>query len=335
MRLKFGEVTSVLERVLLARHCKPEFAERVAFEMARNSLEGTYTHGINRFRSLIGSIDSCLINVGATPILRNQAAALESYDGQLGLGITNALFSMDRAISLARSYGVGIVALANTSHWMRAATYGYQACQADMIGICFTNTIPNMPTWGAIDSRLGNNPLVLAFPRSQGDVVVDMAMSQFSYGALELARLEGRAMSMDAGYNEDGELTRDPEQVLRSQRILPAGYWKGAALSFVLDLIVTGLSQGNSVFNLGQQPGGEYGVAQVFIAIDLWKIADRDYVEEAVNAAVEYLLNSEPATNGERIVYPGQRMEEIRDDNLRNGIPVDPRVWDKILGMLD
>ena len=336
MRLTFEEVKTALKEVLLTRRCQPELAERVAYEMARNSLEGTYTHGINRFASLIKNIDGGLVHVNAIPVLKRKALAMENYDGQLGLGVTNAMFCMDRAIILAREYGVGLVALGNTNHWMRAATYGYQACQERMVGICFTNTIPNMPTWGAQDARLGNNPLMLAFPRAKGDVVVDMAMSQFSYGALELARLQKRHMPIDAGFDTSGELTRDPAKVLESQRIIPAGYWKGAALSFILDIMAGGLSEGNSTAVIGQLPGGgEYGVSQVFIAIDLWQIVDRNAVEDMVDAAVEDLLASKPAVEGERIVYPGQRLTEIREENLKNGIPVDEGVWQEILELLN
>lgn len=334
MRLKFEEIQAVLKKVLLARQCQAELAEKVAYEMARNSLEGTYTHGVNRFARLIESIDEGIVRVDGTPVMKNKSAAIENYDGQLGLGVTNALFSMDRAISLAREYGIGLIALSNTNHWMRAATYGYQACQAGMVGICFTNTIPNMPTWGAEEARLGNNPLMVAFPRIKGDVVVDMAMTQFSYGALELAKLEGRKMPVDAGFDTDGELTKDPAEVLESRRILPTGFWKGAALSFVLDIIAAAFSQGNSTLKIGQLPGGEQGVSQVFIAIDFSQMTSAEVVEEMADMAVHDLLASKPSGD-ERIVYPGQRLAEIREENLKKGIPVNELVWQEILELLN
>ena len=53
---------------------------------------------------------------------------------------------------------------------MRGGTYGWQAAEAGMIGICFTNTIANMPPWGGIDPRLGNNPLVIAVPRKRAGI---------------------------------------------------------------------------------------------------------------------------------------------------------------------
>lgn len=330
MRLHFDEVKSTLSQVLMAHGCAKEQADEVAYEMARNSLEGVYTHGINRFARLVRNIGEGIVKPGVMPVRIGGFGAIENYDGGLGLGITNARICMARAMELARVHGIGLVALRNTNHWLRAATYGYQACDGGMAAMCFTNTIPNMPTWGAIDSRIGNNPLVLAFPRRQGHVVVDMAMSQFSYGALELARLENRQMPVDAGFDMQGRLTRDPDQVIRSQRILPTGYWKGAALSFVLDVFAGCLSLGNTVARVGCLEGDEHGVSQVFIAIDYQKIVPADQAETILNNAVEDLLSSTPSRKGERIVYTGQKTDEIRKENLEKGIPVDEGIWAQI-----
>lgn len=98
-------------------------------------------------------------------------------------------------------------------------------------GHLFTNTTANMPAWGAVDAHLGNNPIVLAIPREKGPVVVDMAMSQFAYGKLEVAALSGEELPIDGGFDEAGNLTRDPQAILRTRRILPSGYWKGSAMS--------------------------------------------------------------------------------------------------------
>ncbi len=326
MRIPFEEAKRELKRVLLTRGCPDEKADKVAHEMARNSLEGTYTHGINRFPRLIRNIDEGIVKLDVMPALRAGFGGLERYDGQLGLGVVNAWFCMDRAIALARLHGIGCVTLANTNHWQRAATYGYQACDAGMAGVCFTNTVPNMPTWGALDSRIGNNPIVLAFPREGGHIVVDMAMSQFSYGALELAVLEGRQMPIDAGVDADGNLTRDPAAVIVSRRILPTGYWKGAAMSFALDMFAACLSMGNATAGVGRLPGDEHGVSQVFIAIHGESIVPKEASEATLADSLESLLASS-AEPGGRIIYTGQPAMETRAQNLLEGIPVDPGVW--------
>ena len=77
------------------------------------------------------------------------------------------------------------------NHWMRGGSYGWQAADAGVIGICWTNTLPNVPPWGASEPRIGNNPLIIAIPRPPAHVVLDMAMSQFSVGALASYRTRG------------------------------------------------------------------------------------------------------------------------------------------------
>src|SRR6185436_4931939 len=137
------------------------------------------------------TIKNGIVDIHAAPELIGSYGAMEQWDGQGGVGNLNAHASMSRAISLARAGGVGCVALRNTNHWMRGGNYGWQAAEAGVIGICWTNTMPNLPPWGASEARLGNNPLVIAVPRQQGHVVLDMAMSQFSFGTLESYRMRG------------------------------------------------------------------------------------------------------------------------------------------------
>lgn len=327
-----SDAKAVLKRILEGRGCPAAHAEVVAHEIVRNSLEGTYSHGINRFLRLIRNIEEGLIDMEAEPVLERGMGGLERYDGRSGFGIVNALICMGRAIELAESHGIGCVALRNTNHWFRAATYGYQACARGMAGICFTNTMPNMPTWGASDPHLGNNPLVFTFPWKDGDIVVDMAMSQYSYGALEVARLKGTKMPYPAGFDAEGNLTTDPEAVLASKRSLPIGYWKGAALSFVLDIFAAGLSMGNTTAAIGRQ-GNEYGLSQVFMAININSITVQEELERMLEDAVHDLARSKPDGSGNPIVYPGQRRRAIRDRNLAEGIPVDERVWDEIIAL--
>jgi 3-dehydro-L-gulonate 2-dehydrogenase len=221
---------------------------------------------------------------------------------------------MERAISIARNHGVGVVALGNTTHWMRGGTYGWQAAEAGMIGICWTNTLPNLPPWGSSEPRLGNNPLVIAVPRAAGHVVLDMAMSQFSYGALAAYRARGEMLPVEGGFDAEGRLTRDPAAIEASQRPLPIGYWKGSGLSLMLDLIASMLSGGLATHQIPKDPEREIGISQFFLAMN------PDGGAEIADAIV--------ASIGAR--YPGQRTLEIRTENLALGIPVDPAVWNEV-----
>ena len=332
LRIPFNTAKAQLKALLLSRACPEPHAETVAHEIARNSLEGVYTHGINRFPRLMQAIDDGVVRLGVQALPVAGFGALERWDGQMGLGVVNATLAMARATALARQHGIGLVALRNTNHWMRAATYGYQACDEGMAALCFTNTMPNMPAWGALDARLGNNPLVLALPRTGGHVVLDMATSQFSYGALELARLEGRQMPIDAGYDTQGHLTRDPAKIIQSKRILPMGYWKGAGLSQLLDLFAGCLSLGNTTLGIGRLPGDEHGLSQVFMAIHYATLGGKAEADAIMADTLAWVAASEPDGHSGAIRWPGSRVPALREANLREGIPVDERVWATVQG---
>jgi 3-dehydro-L-gulonate 2-dehydrogenase len=332
MKLQFEEIIKKLEEKLTKYGCNEDQAHKVAYVMAENSLEGTYSHGVNRFAGLIHDIEKGNVLTNTQIELISSFGGLESYDGHRGLGIINASQSMNRAICLANSHGIGCVALRNTSHWMRAASYAYQACKAGMASICFTNTLPNMPTWGASDCRLGNNPLVFGFPREKGDLVCDMAMSQFAYGTLEVAALNGRQMPIDAGFNKEGRLTRDPVEVIESGRILPTGYWKGAAMSHLLDIFAGVISLGNTTAAISKL-GGNIDVSQMFIAINYREIAPQDISEPLIEQSVEYLLESQKVGQNDKIIFTGQIAIDTRRDNLENGIPVEEKIWEEILAL--
>jgi 3-dehydro-L-gulonate 2-dehydrogenase len=177
LRVSYQELFDTLLRVLLKQGFAPGRARRCAQLVADSNRDGVYSHGLNRFPRFLSMIHGGLIDLHAEPILIGSAGALERWDGNSGPGNLNAYQCMERAIALSQEHGVGCVALANTNHWMRGGTYGWQAADAGVIGICWTNTLPNLPPWGASDPRVGNNPLVIAVPRPEGHVVLDMAMS--------------------------------------------------------------------------------------------------------------------------------------------------------------
>jgi 3-dehydro-L-gulonate 2-dehydrogenase len=322
MRITYQELLETFEAILVRRGMAQ--ARACAALFADTTRDGVATHGVNRFPVFVGQIDQGDIRVNARPVLVQAMGAFERWDGQFGPGNLNAVICMDRAIELARGSGVGVVALRDTNHWMRGGTYGLRAAAANCIGICWTNAVAAMPAWGGQDARLGNNPLILALP---GDppVLVDMAMSQFSYGKLQEYRLRGQRLPVAGGYDRDGALTDDPAAVEATRRVLPAGYWKGSALSMALDMIAAALSGGNSVADLSARFPRETGVSQVFIAFAMDRL-DRGW--EATVARIKADVRaSAPAQAGSAARIPGERAALRRADNDRDGIEVDQRIW--------
>jgi len=252
---------------------------------------------------------------------------IEIWDGNSGAGVYNAKRAMDRAIELAKSNGIGCIAMRNTNHWMRGGTYGWQAAEADCIGICFTNTMANMPPWGGKDPRLGNNPMIIAIPRAEGHIVLDMAMTQFSYGKLHQTRINEEELEVYGGYDEDGNLSKNPSDIIKSRRALPIGFWKGSGLSFVLDVLLTAITGGRSTAAINSTVN-ESGVSQFFLCL-----YQTDYHQELIEQIIQYTKSSAPVVPDGRISYPGENTLARRRLNDMNGIPVDEQIWGEVLRM--
>ena len=330
-RISFAEVQEMLARILRALGFSAERAERCARLFAETTCDGVYTHGINRFSRFIAMVRNGAIDVNAEPVRVARFGALERWDGRRGPGNLNAYAAMERAMSLCGEYGMGCVALGNTNHWMRGGTYGWQAAEAGLMGICWTNTMPNLPPWGGTEPCIGNNPLVIAVPRANGAVVLDMAMSQFSYGALESYRKRGAMLPLDGGFDADGKLTRDPGAIEASQRPLPVGYWKGSGLAVVLDAMAAMLSLGNATHQIPADSLRETGLSQVFIAINPAALGAGS--EDVADGIVASLHACRAAESGSRVRYPGEETLRIRAENRRLGLPVDEAVWAEIVAM--
>ena len=330
MRVMYDDLVEKFKDILVSRGFGEKNAMDAATVFARNSLDGIYSHGVNRFPRVVSYLDKKEIDPRAIATCELSFGSFERWNGHRGFGPLNAKLAMDRACELAKANGIGIVALGNNNHWMRGGSYGWQAADQGCIGICWSNTMPNMPAWGGKDRKIGNNPFIMAIPRSDGKhAVVDCAVSQFSYGKIEEARLKGKQLPVPGGYDTNGNLTTDPAEIEKTWRVLPMGYWKGSGFSIALDLIATVLTNENSVSKIGTF-GDEVGLSQVMIAIDPAKANTQQETDAIVNEILEDIKKSEPVQEGGEVFYPGEIELKTREDNMVNGIPVIDEVWETI-----
>lgn len=331
LRIPFQQLLETFGEILRQYGFSPERAKLCATLFARASLDGVASHGLNRFPFFLTLIREGYIDVDAEPECIGTFGAFERWDGNLGPGNLNAYHCMERAIELAKQQGMGCVALRNTNHWMRGGNFGWQAVENGCIGLCFTNTIPNMPAWGGSQPILGNNPIVIAIPREKGPVVLDMAMSQFSYGKLNTYAIRDEELSYEAGFDEDGNLTKEPKQVIENMMTLPIGLWKGAGMSLMIDIIASFLSEGNATHNLGDLEK-EHAISQLFLCFYPPKLGISPVSEEQLNAIIENLKSSS-VFEGKSVRYPGESTLRRREENLEKGVPVEQEIWMRVLDL--
>jgi 3-dehydro-L-gulonate 2-dehydrogenase len=329
-RVPYTELYASLKSAMEGLGLAEERAALCARLFAETTRDGVYTHGLNRFPRFATMVANGSIDVHAEPSRTGGVGALERWDGHRGVGNLNAHAAMQRAIALANEHGIGGVALANTNHWMRGGSYGWLAAETGLFALCWSNTLANLPAWGATSPTLGNNPLVIAVPRPGGHVVLDMAMSQFSYGTLAAYSKRGVPLPIDGGYDMAGNLTKDATAIEASQRALPVGFWKGSGLSLVLDMLAAMLSGGLATHELPLDPIREAGQSQIFLAIDPSSFSDASELSRIAQGVLASLREAALVYPGKPVRYPGEETMRLREENLRLGVPVDPEIWNEV-----
>jgi 3-dehydro-L-gulonate 2-dehydrogenase len=147
---------------------------------------------------------------------------------------------------------------------------------------------------------------------------------------METYKNEGKRLPYSGGFNKEGELTDDPAEILETWRALPIGYWKGSGMSLLLDILATILSGGLSTHEI-KDCNSEYSLSQVYIAINISSLKNFPSIASSVQAIINDLKSSKTENEIEKVRYPGENVVVIRNENLKNGIPVNSEIWDRIL----
>lgn len=330
-RIPFDEMNNTICSAFV-RAGMPEAKAAICARIhTESSRDGVPSHGLNRVERFVEYLQKGWVDAHAEPTLQLNLGALEVYQGNYGPGILNAIFAMDRATEIAKENGVGMVGLNNTTHWMRGGAYGWMAADKGFIAICWTNTESCMPAWGARSEGIGNNPFVMAVPRKEGHVVLDMAMSQYSYGKIWGLEGKNQKLPYPGGFDEQGQLTDDPDIISKTRRVVPIGYWKGAGFSVLLDLVAALVSGGlctSGIDRVGR--GSSTGCSQVFIAIDPLQINTQAIVDQVLEDTIAQIKASVPAEDGGGLYYPGEQSLRKRKENMEKGIPVEDAIWAKV-----
>ena len=320
----------------LLRYMDADAAARFAEIFADNSLDGVYSHGMNRYPRYLGDMEAGLCDPTVMQAEKVSGfGAMEVWDAHFGVGPLIAQQAAQRAIELAKMHGVACVALRNNSHWLRAGRYGLMMADAGMMGICMTNTCMNLVAHGAKEPSTGNNPITFAIPRKGGSLVMDMAVSQYAFGKLEIMAQEGGMLDTPCGYDLEGNLTNDPKKITQSQLMTPMALWKGSALSIMIDLMVSMASLGRTSLEIGKPGDGEKGMSQLFICMNPAAVVDMDQAGAQMEKTIAFLNGLEPKEGMSGVRAPGQNLEKTRARNKAQGIPVTEETWQKILDAAD
>src|SRR6186713_783431 len=101
------EMEALFNSILLKQGFENKKAQTCARVFTENSIDGIYTHGVNRFPKFIEYIKKGYVDKDAEAVLQHKFGGIEQHNGNNAPGILNALQATTAATKLANEFGIG------------------------------------------------------------------------------------------------------------------------------------------------------------------------------------------------------------------------------------
>ncbi len=335
----FGTLENFMRDVFVGLGVPEEDAAVCADVLITSDKRGIDSHGIGRLKHIY--YDRIRIGI-QNPVTEfeivKETETTAVVDGHDGMGHVIAKRSMQMAIDKAKKYGMGMVAVRNSTHYGIAGYYALMASDAGMIGLTGTNARPSIaPTWG-VENMLGTNPLTIGFPTDEEfPFVLDCATSVSQRGKIEVYAREGKEIPEGWVIGADGKTRTDSQQILEdliagTAALAPlgglgekTGGHKGYGYATVVEVLSAALQDGNYLKGLlGWEDGKRvpYHLGHFFIAIDIEHFVPLATFKAIAGNIMRALRASKKAPGAERIYTAGEKEHLAWLERKDKGAPI-------------
>ena len=287
--------------------------------------------GVSRLTGYYDRIAKGLYQPGTQIEILKESPALALIDARMAMGSGVGQAAMKIAVCKAKTCGIGISIVHNSTHFGSAAFHARLALESDCIGIAITNAGAEMAPWGGSSPRVGTNPWGLAAPTG-GDfpVVLDIALTTAGKGMMRWYERQGWKMPLDWALTPDGQETDEPTAAMAGA-LLGIGQYKGYGLSLFTD-ILTGVIGGGG---FGLAPYQDRSVARLdvshsFIAIDIDWFMPVDEFKARMDAFIAEIKTSQLRPGFNEILVPGEIDWRREQACRRHGVQLDAAVFERL-----
>ena len=323
-------------------------AEICAEILITSDLRGIESHGIGRLRMYVDRIHKGLIETKSDIEIIRESPTTAVIDGQHGIGMVIARQSMQMAIDKAKQYGMGAVAVRNSSHFGIDGYYPSMAIEAGMIGMSFTNARPSVAPTFSVQPKLGTNPIAFGAPSDEAfPFLYDAATSITQRGKIEVYnRLEKEAYPMWV-VDSNGESMTNPKEILdklvtKNAALLPlggleelSGSHKGYGLSTIVEILSSALQSGAFLSALsGLTPEGKetrFKVGHFFMAMNIESFLPVEEFKHNMGELLRELRASKKLPGHDRIYTAGEKEYYIEKEIRKNGVPINDNLVKDLL----
>jgi LDH2 family malate/lactate/ureidoglycolate dehydrogenase len=341
--LPVDTLRSFIKDVLLALGVPPDDSETCTDVIIASDIRGIESHGIGRLKYYYDRIKAGQHKVITQFEIVRESPTTAVVDGHHGMGMVIAKRAMQLAIDKAKQYGMGSVAVRNSTHFGIAGYYSLMAVQQGMIGMTVTNARPAVsPTFG-VQPMLGTNPIAFGAPSDESfPFLYDGATPIVQRGKVEVySRLE-KPMPDGWVINQQNEYMCDPDEVLASltkgtAALLPLGGigeqlggHKGYGLGTMVEVLSASLQQGAFLYGLtGISTDGQpapFRVGHFFMAINVESFCPLAEFKATTGQIMRDLRNSRKAPGAVRIYTAGEKEYEMEKTTRAKGVPIVPNL---------
>jgi uncharacterized oxidoreductase len=303
-------------------------AEIVCENLVGANLVGHDSHGVLRLTLYADWVRKGLIVPGLEPRLLSEVGATARIEGDWCWGAVGGKYATEKAIALARAYGVAAVTLDHCAHIGRLGSYTEWMAEAGMAGIATTNHMASVAAYGGRDRVLGTNPWAMASPRQDdaAPIVVDFATSGVAEGKLRVARAKGESVPLGYIVDRDGTPSTQPADFYSGGALLPFGGHKGYGLSLMADIL------GGLLSGAGSGSDKEFAGANgtLFLAIDIARFVPLDWFKAQSESIAERIHASAPAQGFTNVMLPGEPEQRTRAARTEKGIDLPESTWQEL-----
>lgn len=307
-----------------------EDAEIVSEHLVKANLRGVDSHGVFvRIPHYISAIKQGIINPRPNINFVKDTLGTCLIDGDNGFGPIIAMKATEVAIKKAKSNGIGVVGVKNTSHVGMLARYTLKAVEEKTIGFAATSSPPIVVPWGGAKPVFGTNPFSIGFPVDENfSIIVDMATSTVAAGKIAVYASKGESIPSDWALDKNGKPTTDPKAFLEGGVLLPFGGYKGYSLCLSVEVLAGILIGAPFSHHIPKGWATQGGFLVEVVDIEHFRPYE-DYKRDMLQL-IEIIKSAQLAEGFREILLPGEPEHREYLKRQREGIPVYEDVWDNV-----
>lgn len=308
-------------------------AEAAARAMLHGSRLGVDSHGVRLLDHYVAVLEGGRVKGHPQMRFHEGAAAVATLDADHAHGARAAYAAMDHAMEKAALYGIGAVAIRNSSHFGAAGAYALAAAEKGFIGLAFCNSDSIVRLHGGAERFHGTNPIAMGVPvEGEEPWLLDMATSAIPYNRVLLYRSLGQDLPPEVASDAEGHDTTDSG---RAEMLAPLGAafgFKGAALAGVVEVFSAVLAGARLSFDIpAMVGGGDVATPRNVGAFVMAMKPDAFRPEADFGAAMRRYrdtLRASRTAPDDVVMAPGDREWQVAAQRVSAGIPIDPATAD-------